>query len=69
MNKICFHQSLVNTKFEARSGTNDVDIAGMYTVITLSLMYMLTLWHKMLQILCECKGDNQFLSFQFCTWF
>ena len=23
MNKICFHQSLVNTNFEARSGTNN----------------------------------------------
>ena len=65
MNEICFHHSLVYTKFEARSGTNNVDIAAMYTVITLSLMYMLTLWHNILRIWCEFKGDNQFVSFRF----
>ena len=69
MSEICFLQSLVNAKFEARSGTNNVDIAAMYTVITLSLMYMLTLWHNILRIWCEFKGDNQFVSFRFFTWF
>ena len=40
MNEICFHQSLVNTKFEARSGTNNVDIAAMYTVITFFFFFL-----------------------------